>query len=352
MNRTVFSSVAAAAIILIAASCDGGRVGSDDENDISGAFPLLVTPYTADACLDTTVLVREALFVEKEGASGIIWPTAVELEILDSLGEYRMGLEALARKWSEEGRGACLTAVCCGRDQESSLRRIELWNEIAGRYGIRAAILGRLPDNIMSEEEMEAYFRAVAEVDRLPFIMQTHNGRSPQPSVSLMVRMAQEYPDIYGYIKEESGDMALTDDRMAELQAAGPVIKTIFSGYGAIGFLFQGPEYGARGVITQKPDCTRLLAEMCERAQAGAGPDDAGFADAFGKMLIMANLNIHFRSKETFRQAHLVILKELGVFDNTYSRKKSPDGGFEVESFEVTDTQMDFLRSLIRLIYE
>ena len=42
------------------------------ERPLRGPFPLLVTPWTADAKLDVPTLVKEAEFVNRCGAGGVI----------------------------------------------------------------------------------------------------------------------------------------------------------------------------------------------------------------------------------------------------------------------------------------
>ena len=57
-----------------------------------GAFPLLCTPWTADAELDVPVLVAEAEFVSRCGVSGVIWPTAGEVLLSAAETTSRAGL--------------------------------------------------------------------------------------------------------------------------------------------------------------------------------------------------------------------------------------------------------------------
>ena len=97
------------AMVLVAAT------GGAAERPLRGPFPLLVTPWTEDAKLDVPTLVKEAEFVNRCGAGGVIWPSAAEVLGNLSMDEYRRGLDALAARAARPDFKARLTAVCPGR---------------------------------------------------------------------------------------------------------------------------------------------------------------------------------------------------------------------------------------------
>ncbi len=83
----------------------------------------------------------------------------------------------------------------------------------------------------LSAEEYEAGLRALADVVRMPVVIQTFNdGKSPQPDIEVLVRLARDFPETYGWVKEESPG-GKVNARMAELRRY-PEIKTVFSGFG------------------------------------------------------------------------------------------------------------------------
>lgn len=61
--------------------------------DISGAFPLLCTPYNKDGSLDAATLAEEVRFVADCGVQGIIWPPAGETMKVLTPEEERCGWE-------------------------------------------------------------------------------------------------------------------------------------------------------------------------------------------------------------------------------------------------------------------
>ena len=101
--------------------------GGAAERPLRGPFPLLVTPWTADAQLDVPTLVKEAAFVNRCGAGGVIWPSAAEVLGNLSMDEYRRGLDALAARAARPEFKARLTAVCPGRSSASQKSMMIPW---------------------------------------------------------------------------------------------------------------------------------------------------------------------------------------------------------------------------------
>lgn len=288
---------------------------------IRGPFPLLCTPWTETGALDVGTLVREAAFVNACGVGGVIWPTAGEVADLVAEGEYEKGLDALAARAAQPDFKARLTAICPGKTSGEALSRVRTVNETMARHGIRMAILARPPDDAKTQADIDAHFRALAAIAQCPVIIQTYNGKSPQPDVALVVRLAKDYPGIYGYVKEESPGLQV-NSRIAELVAAKPVIKTVFSGWGAKGWLYQSRRLGTEGMITQRPGYADLLARMWREQQSG---DPNGLlADVYSKLLLMYNLGDVFASADDeMRGPHLYVLQKRGVFVNTYTRRRA-----------------------------
>ena len=211
---------------------------------LKGFFPLLLTPYTERAELDVPVLVREAEFAAEKGAAGIIWPTAGEVETLESLGEYRAGLEALAVAAAEGRFKATLTAICPGKTSSQAIERAKFACGLGKRHGLEIASLARPPDDATNQTMMAEHYRALGHAVDCPVIIQTYNKKSPQPDVKLLIDLAAEFPGVYGWVKEESPGLQV-NGRMKELLAASPVIKTVFSGWGGKGCphgLFLAPD--------------------------------------------------------------------------------------------------------------
>ena len=112
-----------------------------------------------------------------------------------------------------------------------------------------AAIISRPPDSGKTEDDLGAYWRALASVAKRPVILQTTGGvayRGPTPSVRLLIELAKEFPH-FGYIKEEAGPIAA---RICELVAARPPIRRVFSAHGGFGWLHES-RLGTEGLITE-----------------------------------------------------------------------------------------------------
>ena len=301
---------------------------------LKGPFPLLVTPWTEKAELDVSVLVKEAEYVDACGVGGIIWPTAGEVAALEASGEYGKGIEAIA--WRSVDRNAPftarVTAICPGTTSAEAVRRVATVEAIARRTGAKMAILARPPDDATNQLMMAQHYRAVARTTTLPVIIQTYNGNSPQPDVGLLVDLAREFPDTFGWVKEESpGDKV--NDRMAQL-VSHPEIHGVFSGWGGKGFVYQGARIGTCGVITQRPAYAKLLTRVWTRLAAGKDASDPELAQAYSRYLYMTNLGDIFSryGDDEMRGPHLYVLQRLGIFRTRLTRTGSP-GSFKVEDY-------------------
>ncbi|MGN0853800.1 MAG: dihydrodipicolinate synthase family protein [Kiritimatiellia bacterium] len=291
---------------------------------LRGVFPLLCTPWTADGALDCDVLAEEAAFVCKCGAAGVLWPTAGEVGDLVQEGEYVKGLEALAARAAKPDFTARLSFICPGTNSAAALDRVREVAAVQKRHGIAAAILARPPDDAKTQADIERHYRALARIATCPVIVQTYNGKSPQPAVELLVKLAKDYPDVYGYVKEESPG-GQVNGRIAALVAAKPAIKTVFSGWGAKGWLYQGRALGAEGIVTQRPAYADLLVAMW--AENEKGDPDGKLADIYSKYLLMLNLGDTFGgTADTMRGPHLHVLVKRGVFANTFTRRRPKKG--------------------------
>ena len=312
-------------------------------NPIRGPFPLLCTPWTAAGTLDCDVLAKEAAFMSKCGVAGVIWPTAGEVVDLVKEGEYVKGLEALAARAAQPDFTACLTAICSGTTSARALHRVREVNAVMDKYGVKMAILARPPDDAKTQEDIEKHYRELAKIAKCPVIIQTYNGKSPQPDVALLVQLAKDYPDVYGYVKEESPG-GKVNGRIAELVAAKPAMKTVFSGWGAKGWLYQSRALGTEGIVTQRPAYSDLLATMWAEQQKG--DPDGRLADMYAKYLLMINMGDTFGgTSDQMRGPHLYVLQKRGVFTNTYTRRhpkkdETPTAGrWVVEEVKLTDQE-------------
>ena len=329
------------AIVLLAAltGCatqSNNRTIEQSDNLIHGPYPLLVTPWTVDAKLDTAVLAKEAEYVNGCGVGGIIWPTAGEVLHNLSDAEFEAGLRALAQRAVEKDFTARITSICPGKDSPAALKRVALTQRIADETGAKMAILARPPDDATNQTMIAAHYRALAKVTKLPVIIQTYNGQkhTPQPAVDVIVELARDYPAIYGYVKEESPGLKV-NGRMAEL-LTHKEIKTVLSGWGGKGWMFQGTKIGTRGVISQRPAYAGLFKKVYDLINEGRMSDDPELASTYAKYLYMCNLGDTFtETDDNFRGPHLYVLQELGIFTNRLTR----NGKGKVTDYEMTELE-------------
>ena len=314
---------------------------------LEGPFPLLCTPWTEQAELDVPVLVKEAKYVNDAGVGGIIWPTAPEVNDLDESGEFEKGLTALANASVADGYAAWVVSICSATNTETAVSRVKRVDAIAKATGAKMAILARPPDNAKDDADMERHYRTLAKATTLPIIIQTYNGKSPQPSVELLIRLAKEFPENLGYVKEESPGLQV-NGRMERL-VADPAIKTVFSGWGGKGWVYQATRIGTRGVISQRPAYAPLFVKIWKRAKAGADASDPELADAYSKYLYMANLGDIFSTwgDDEMRGPHLYVLERLGIFRNRLTRT----GKGKVENFEVSDKMKAEFDARIKVVF-
>lgn len=326
--------------VVIALSAAGGSAGV---NRIRGPFPLMCTPWTEDCALDTEVLVREAVFMNEHGAAGVIWPTAGEVVDLVESDEYVKGLDALMTRAAQPDFTAQLTAICCGSNSAATLDRVREVMTLQRKRGVKIAILARPPNDAKTQQDIETHYRALAAVAECPVIIQTFNGKSPQPDVELLVQLSKDYPKIYGYVKEESPG-GKVNGRIAQLIAAKPVIKTVFSGWGAKGWLYQGRALGTDGMITQRPGYTDLLAAMWAEFQKG--DPDGKMTEIYCRFLLLLNIGDTFGGdSDAMRGPHLYVLMKRGVFTNMLTRRRANDKELAngrkwvAEDYKITDAE-------------
>ena len=314
---------------------------------LEGPFPLLCTPWTEQAELDVPVLLKESKYVNDAGVGGIVWPTAPEVNDLDESGEFEKGLTALANASVADGYAAWVVSICSATNTETAVSRVKRVDAIAKATGAKMAILARPPDNAKDDADMERHYRTLAKATTLPIIIQTYNGKSPQPSVELLICLAKEFPENLGYVKEESPGLQV-NGRMERL-VADPAIKTVFSGWGGKGWVYQATRIGTRGVISQRPAYAPLFVKIWKRAKAGADASDPELADAYSKYLYMANLGDIFSTwgDDEMRGPHLYVLERLGIFRNRLTRT----GKGKVENFEVSDKMKAEFDARIKVVF-
>lgn len=311
---------------------------------IGGPFPLLCTPYrpvgddedvvaTQAGEVDCAVLAKEARFVADCGANGVIWPAADDALKLLTADEERRGLEAIAA--ALDGRDVWFCPCCPGTNTADSVRRVKVAEGIAAAHpSLKTTMLVRMANDAKDDDGYRWHYEAVAAAVTHPVIVQTYNGIGPVPSMKLMIELAKRYPGTYGWFKVEGSEKAISD-RMAELVAAQPAVKTVFTGWGGRDWLYQYRRIGTRGVISQRPMYADLMVRIWRALEAGVPEAD----DLFAKFMYLRNLDNVLPSAQ-MRGWNLYVLRKRGVFANTLSRVAKRGGGWALEDLRLTPGQI------------
>ena len=304
-----------------------------EEKALGGPFPLLCTPYDESGNVDCVVLAKEAKFVADCGANGVIWPAADDALRLLTAEEERRGLEAVAA--ALEGTGVWFCPCCPGTNTADTVRRVQVAEGLAAHHpSLKMTMLVRLANDATNDVQHVRHYETVADAARHPVIIQTYNGISPLPSMRPMIELARRFPETYGWYKVEGSDKVVSD-LMAELVAAKPTVKTVFTGWGGRDWLYQYRQVGTRGVISQRPMYADLMVRVWRALEDGSPAAD----DLFAKFMYLRNLDNVLPSAQ-MRGWNLHVLKKRGIFTNTLSRVAKKGGGWKLEDLNLTAVQV------------
>ena len=282
---------------------------------IEGPFLILSTPYFEDGSVDYDTLVTEAEFADSWGTPGLIWPQSNDSNDLLVFEERIRGMETLCDAWSRKGIKAVLTLGISGDTKEDAIKNAFEAERLIKKYNVEnAALCARPPFFGKTDKDVEEYFLALAQVVSHPIIIQTHVNRvCPSPRVEFLLKIAETYPDIYGWLKEESNSLEANNRQRVEL--ASPYIKTVFSAWGGWQWLYQFRRIGTRGLVSERVAYAPIVNYIWERMKNG---DDGTLTQAYA----MYRLLIDQRNLESdsLRGYSLHYLVRLGVFKNTVSR--------------------------------
>jgi dihydrodipicolinate synthase/N-acetylneuraminate lyase len=267
-----------------------------------GAFMILSTPFTVSGAVDWEDLAREAEFVDRCGAHGMVWPQGSSGVAFLSKDERLRGMELLAK--TMRGKRAVLGLGVQGKDADEMMEYARRAEEMAPD-----CFIAMPPSTGRSLQDYREYFRALARTTSRPVIMQTSGGaRDLTPSVELMVELAREFPHM-AYIKEESNP---TVERMlAEVQQRPP-LRGVFGANFAQGWLYE-MRLGLDGVITGNAMYADLMANLWNLHEQG---EPERTRDAYSKFLLMRN------AAQQIPGADLYVMKKRGVFKTAAARRE------------------------------
>lgn len=284
--------------------------------NIEGPFLILSTPYHTDGSVDYASLVKGACFAAQWDTPGVIWPQSNESIDLLTKEERFAGMAALVEEWRKNPKKTILTLGVNGDDLEEMLVFAYEAERLAAESGVDIILAARPPYYGATETEQQVYFDALAGVAKRPVIIQTYvNDACQTPSVDLLVGLARKYPDIYGWIKEESNKLEANTRQQKEIEARD-AIKTVFSAWGGWQWLYQRRQIGTAGLISERvayaPIVSMVWKLMKEDDKTGLLTE----AYALYRLLI----DQRFLPYESLRGYSLHYFARLGLFNNTLSR--------------------------------
>jgi dihydrodipicolinate synthase/N-acetylneuraminate lyase len=272
-----------------------------------GAFMILNTPYTTTGEVDWDDLAREAEFVDRCGAQGIVWPQGSSGVANLTKDERMRGMEVLAT--TVRNRKATLVLGVQGKNTSEMLEYARHAETLAPD-----AMIAMPPSSGTSMADYHEYFRALAKATKRPVIVQTTGGaRNLPPTTELIVDLAREFPH-FGYVKEESAPLI---ERMKAEIRHRPPMKGVYGASLGTGWLYE-LRLGLDGVITGMAMYADLMARIWELHVRGMADE---VRDAYSKFLLMRNLD------EQIPGVNLYVMKKRGVFKTTITRTSAPAAG-------------------------
>jgi 1-pyrroline-4-hydroxy-2-carboxylate deaminase len=302
-RRECFSVLAAAAVLpqlRQAAALAAPLAPIATPRPMRGAFMILSTPFTDTGEVDWDDLAREARFVDRCGAHGMVWPQGSSGVANLTKDERLRGLEVLSN--AMPGRKAALVLGVQGRNVAEMLEYARQAEKLAPD-----AMIAMPPSDARSVDEYREYFRALAGVTGRPVFIQTSGGaKDLAPPVELIVGLAREFPHL-AYVKEESAPLV---ERMKAELAQRPAMKAVFGAALGDGWLYE-MRLGLDGVMTGMAMYADLMARIWDLHERGRMEE---LRDAYSKFLLMRNVN------HSIPSADLFVMQKRGVFKSTTTR--------------------------------
>lgn len=262
---------------------------------------ILATPFTPAGAVDWDDLAREAEFVDRAGAHGMVWPQGSSSVAVLTKEERLHGMELLVK--TMRGKRAVLGLGVQGKDTAEMLDYARRAEELAPD-----CFIAMPPSSGKSLDDYRAYFRALGSLTQRPVIMQTSGGaKDLPPSVELMAALAREFPHM-SCIKEESEPVV--ERMLAEIKLRPPFTSIFGANFGQ-GWLYE-MRLGLDGVITGNAMYADLMARMWDLHVAGK---HAEAMDAYSKFLLIRNAG------QQIPGAELYIFKKRGIFKSTAVRR-------------------------------
>jgi len=211
------------------------------KSPLSGVFPIVTTPFTADNAVDHAALVRVVDHIAKGGAHGAVYP-AIASEFATLAPQERHDAVATAAK-AAKGKLAFVVGISDETPERSAAHARQ-----AAELGADAVMLMAPRSAGDKADSVEAFFRAALGGVALPVIMQN----APPPlgsslSIDTVREICHRLPAI-AYVKEE---VVPCGQRISALIEGVPGLAGVFGGAGGRFVL----DELARGAAGSMPAC-------------------------------------------------------------------------------------------------
>lgn len=191
-----------------------------ESKPLRGIFIILATPYTAAKAVDYDDLAREVDFLDRCGVDGFVWPQVASEYSSLSKDERMRGMEVIAK--AARGKRAALVFGIQAPELAGALE----YGRHAESLGADA-VISTPPGNAKSVDDVRAYYTALLETVKRPFVMQPTGGpKNLVVPVDTAVSLARAFPGRVS-VKEEQEPLL---PRMQTLLANRPPVQSVFSG--------------------------------------------------------------------------------------------------------------------------
>lgn len=272
---------------------------------LSGVFPVLPTPFTAENGVDPEALARLAAFAIEAGADGLVYPgMASEVETLTADERLAM-VQALGRSIS--GRLPFIVGASDADPTRAAARAEE------GRAAGALAAMIMAPAGLGADVERQiGFYRAVSGGTSLPIMLQN----APPPMGAGLVAetvaaIAKAVPAIR-YVKEET--LPCGQNVSAHLLALSGQVEAVFGGAGAR-YLTDELARGAAGTMPALELADVHVALM----QAWRAGDRTEARRLYARTLPLLLFQAVFRVRAT-----KAVLKARGLLHATHARAAGP----------------------------
>jgi 4-hydroxy-tetrahydrodipicolinate synthase len=167
--------------------------GASSRKPLRGIFPIMQSPFAESGKLDVDVLIRQAQFLDKAGAHGMVWPQLASEWSTLTQDERRAGAEALAQ--AAPFLKPALVLGVQGPTKEAAVEYARHADKLAPD-----AVIALPPKGIETPDSQFEYYKAIGAACTRPLFIQAI-GKMP---VEFIIEMSRAIPNMK-YIKDEAG---------------------------------------------------------------------------------------------------------------------------------------------------